>query len=78
MISYIGLLIQIGGAIDSIYEKVHRANRRHLQSPLPEDEIVKMLDSAIERWTPPEARQMGVIRPFGFYQITLIELSSSA
>jgi len=31
----IGLLIQVGGSVESIYEKVHRANIRHLQPPLP-------------------------------------------
>jgi|TARA_B110000263_G_C15300306_1_gene507637 P4 family phage/plasmid primase-like protien len=68
MISYIGLLIQVGGTINSIYRKVNRANQRHLQPPLPEDEVSKMLGSAIERWVPPEAQQMGVIRPLGYYQ----------
>ena len=68
LISYIGLLIQVGGTLDSIYQKVHRANIRHLQPPLPQDEVSKMLDSAIERWAPPEARQQGIIRPLGYYQ----------
>ena len=68
MISFVGLLIQQGGTVDSVYEKAHRANRRHLQPPLPEDEITNMVNSAIERWAPPEAQQVGVIRPIAFYQ----------
>ena len=68
MISFVGLLIQQGGTIESIYQNAHRSNTRHLQPPLPDDEITKMVDSAIQRWAPPEAQQMGVIRPLGFYQ----------
>ena len=43
MISYVGLLIQRGGVIQVIYERAHRANRRHLQPPLPDDELNKLL-----------------------------------
>ena len=68
MTFFVGLLIQQGGLIESIYQNAHRANQRHLQPPLPEDELTKLLDSAIQRWVPEEAQQIGVIRPLGFYQ----------
>ena len=67
MTSFVGLLIQQGGLIESIYQNAHRANQRHLQPPLPEDELTKLLDSVIQRWAPEEAQQIGVIRPLGFY-----------
>jgi putative DNA primase/helicase len=68
MIQFVGLLIQVGGTIQSIHTKAQRANRVHLKPPLPQDELTKMLNSAIERWTPLEARQQGIIRPLGYYQ----------
>lgn len=67
MISYIGFLIQQGGRIQRIFEKANRANRRYCIPPLPDSEVQKMLTSAIERWTPAEAQQTGVIRPLSFY-----------
>ena len=67
MISYIGFLIQQGGRIQRIFEKANRANQRRCIPPLPDAELQTMLTSALERWTPEEACQTGVIRPLSYY-----------
>ena len=68
MTSYVGLLIQQGGTVQSIYDKANRANQRYCRPPIEDDEMRRLSDLPINRWTTPEARQIGLIRPIEYYQ----------